>query len=411
MLRLLTCTAALSVLASGASAAVSNAGTSLTFIYANNLNATDDKNHEGAILLDPMTAAAGAKACAALGETLLPQSTIRNHEDDFIHSLEYLEYAGLEKSEQHYHVKNSVVCVKKNQQLSFTKNAHAQANRKLPVLCSQSSEANGASNAQASAANEISIKSTGNTYVGFRNKKSFRFVGIPYANPTARFEYSSVYSKKGQTITATTYGPNCAQAYDATSAEDCLYMNIQTPYIPQAGAKPQRLRPVLMSIYGGGFTGGNSGPNSGLDTGNLASRHDIVGVQFNYRLSTLGFLAIPGTAIRGNFGIGDQVTALRWVQQNIAQFGGDPAQVTIIGESAGAGSVRALLGSPPVIAEGLIAGAVAQSNLGGGVTLGLAGDYGMNLGQRCRLVLAAACASQTLSQTVARAKPPLGCFR
>ena len=131
-------------------------------------------------------------------------------------------------------------------------------------------------------------------------------------------------------------------------------------YIPQAGSKA-KLRPVLMSIYGGGFTGGNSGPFSGLDTGNLASREDIVGVQFNYRLSTLGFLAIPGTDIKGNFGVGDQVTALRWVRQNIASFGGDPNRVTIIGESAGAGSVRALLGSPPVIHEHLIAGGIAQS--------------------------------------------------
>lgn len=152
-------------------------------------------------------------------------------------------------------------------------------------------------------------------------------------------------------------------------------MNIQTPYIPKAGSKAN-LRPVLMSIYGGGFTGGNSGPFSGLDTGNLASREDIVGVQFNYRLSTLGFLAIPGTKIKGNFGISDQVTALRWVRENIAQFGGDPEKVTIIGESAGAGSVRALLGSPPVISEKLIEGGVSQSNLGGGVTLGLDGDYG-----------------------------------
>ena len=365
--------AAATLLASTASAAPSNADTSLTFIYQNNLNASDDKNHQGAILLDPMTKADGIKACAALGETLLPQKTIKNHEADFVHSLSYLEFAGLEEAEQHYHVKGSVACVKKNEYVSFT--VGPQKNAKLPVLCSQSSEANGASNAQASDANEISIRSTGNTYVGFRNKKSFRFVGIPYASPTARFEYSGVYNKKGQTIQATTYGPNCAQAYDATSAEDCLYMNIQTPYIPKQGSK-QKLRPVLMSIYGGGFTGGNSGPNSGLDTGNLASRDDIVGVQFNYRLSTLGFLAIPGTDIQGNFGIGDQITALRWVKENIAQFGGDPNQVTIIGESAGAGSVRALLGSPPVIEENLIAGAVAQSNLGGGVTLGLDGDYG-----------------------------------
>lgn len=127
-------------------------------------------------------------------------------------------------------------------------------------------------------------------------------------------------------------------------------MNIQTPYIPKAGSK-QNLRPVLTSIYGGGFIGGNSGPNSDLDTGNLASQDDIVGVLFNYRLSTLGFLAIPGTEITGNFGIGGQRTVLRWVKENVAQFGGDPNRVTIIGESAGTGPVRALLGSPPFIHE------------------------------------------------------------
>lgn len=353
---------------------LSNAGTSLTFVYQNNLNASDDVNHRGAILLDSMSAAAGSKACSQLGEPLLLQSTIKAHESDYAHALSYLEYAGYASQDQQFHINNGVLTVdEKTETLQISQ--QTQANKKLPVLCAQSSNQNNASNAKATTSNEISIGSAGNTYVGFRNQKSFRFVGIPYANPTARFEYSTVYSKTGQTITATTYGADCAQEYDTTSQEDCLFMNIQTPYIPKAGSK-ENLRPVLMSIYGGGFTGGNSGPFSGLDTGNLASREDIVGVQFNYRLSTLGFLAIPGTKIKGNFGIGDQVTALKWVRENIAQFGGDPEKITIIGESAGAGSVRALLGSPPVISEGLIEGAVAQSNLGGGVDLGLTGDYG-----------------------------------
>jgi carboxylesterase type B len=87
---------------------------------------------------------------------------------------------------------------------------------------------------------------------------------------------------------------------------------------------------VLFSIHGGGFTGGDGGATSGQDSGNFASREDIVGVEINYRLSTLGFLAIPGTDIKGNFGIGDQVVALEWVKKNIAQFGGDPNRVTIV---------------------------------------------------------------------------------
>ncbi|KAK3715664.1 hypothetical protein LTR37_006889 [Vermiconidia calcicola] len=351
-------TAATLPLTHARTAKVSNTDTSLTSIYQNNLNASDDVNHQGAILLDPMRRSAGARACAALGETLLPQTTITTHASDFIYSLAYLQYEDLTEPNQQYHVQGGIT----------------YGNRRLPILCSQSSDGNNSS-AKATASNQVSIASSGNTYVGFRNQKSFRFNGIPYANPTARFEYSTVFSKTGQTIMATTYGSDCAQLYDDDSTENCLSMNIQTPYIPKAGSKKD-LRPVLVSIYGGGFTGGNSGPNSGLDTGNLASREDIVGVQFNYRLSTLGFLAIPGTDIQGNFGIGDQVTALRWMRENIAQFGGDPDRVTIIGESAGAGSVRALLGSPPVIEENLIVGAVAQSNLGGGVTLGLDSDYG-----------------------------------
>lgn len=83
----------------------------------------------------------------------------------------------------------------------------------------------------------------------------------------------------------------------------------------------------------------------------MASRGDIVVVTINYRLSTLGFLAVPGTSIKGNYGIADQVTALEWVQANIAAFGGDPDKVTIGGQSAGASSVRVLLGSPKAIGK------------------------------------------------------------
>lgn len=110
------------------------------------------------------------------------------------------------------------------------------------------------------------------------------------------------------------------------------------------------------------------------DGSNLASREDIVVVTINYRLSTLGFLAVPGTNVTGNYGIADQVTALQWTVQNIAFFGGDPNKITIIGESAGAGSVRTLLGSPQAI--GLYQGAVAMSNLGGGRDLDLSMNYG-----------------------------------
>lgn len=355
-----------------------NSQTSYTLLYQNNLNASDDADHVGAILLDPMSSTDGARACSDIGESLISRATLQKHDADFFHSLAYLEYSGTSRAGQKYYIQDGTVAVNEwTSSLTFPPEGYSAGNHKgqqLPILCTQSSRQDSLTYSGAPSA-DISVTASRNTYVGTRNLKSFRFLGIPYANQPQRFEYSQLYSATGQTIQATSYGPDCAQTSDTGSSENCLFLNIQTPYIPAPGSKA-RLRPVLFSIHGGGFTGGSGGPNSGLDSGNLASRDDVVGVEINYRLSTLGFLAIPGTDIKGNFGIGDQVTALRWVRQNIAQFGGDPDKITIIGESAGAGSVRALLGSPPVINENLIVGAVAQSNLGGGETLGLTGNYG-----------------------------------
>jgi carboxylesterase type B len=141
---------------------------------------------------------------------------------------------------------------------------------------------------------------------GISKPKSFRFLGIPYANPPQRWEYSTLYSPTGQTINATNYGPECPQY--GNGAEFCLYLNIQTPYLPKQGSTAD-LRPVFFWIHGGGFTSG-SAADPGTDGGNLASREDIVVVQIQYRLSTLGFLAIPGTDITGNYGIADQINAL-----------------------------------------------------------------------------------------------------
>lgn len=347
---------------------LSNLETSLTLLYQNNLNESDDVNHVGALLLDPMAAQAAATSCGKFGESLLSVKTIQNYSTDFLHALSYNAYAGRAASDQTYLVNGGLVSVTEN--ISITSSVGMKSNSPLPVLCTQSSNASQPANSTGTPSNEIRIEAGGNTYIGFRNEKSFRFLGVPFADPPARFTYSSIYSKKGQVINATAYGSSCLQA--GTGSEDCLYLNIQTPYIPKAGST-KNLRPVLFWIYGGGFTGGTaSDPLS--DGGNLASREDIVVVSVNYRLSTLGFLAIPGTDIKGNFGIGDQITGLEWTIANIAKFGGDPNRITINGESAGAGSVRALLASPK--ANGKFQGAIAMSNLGGGHDLGLTSNYG-----------------------------------
>ena len=134
-------------------------------------------------------------------------------------------------------------------------------------------------------------------------------------------------------------------------SEDCLYLNVWT------GAKSaNEKRPVFVYIYGGGFNSG-SGQVPVYDGEALAAKGILV-VSMNYRVGVLGFLAHPELE-GGNFGMLDQIAALRWIQANIARFGGDPAKVTIAGQSAGAASVHFLTASP--LARGLFRGAIAQS--------------------------------------------------
>jgi len=308
-------------LASRATAS-SNADTSLTLIYQNNLNLTDDANHASAIILGAMMRAGAASACEAIGEKLLSRAAIQASSSDFLHQLSYQAYAGRQDSVQGYLIDNGTVSVVRGMDMAFFPSTPVPA-VPLPVLCTQSSKGNQSFNSAGTSTNEISVSSSGNTYVGFRNQKSFRFLGIPYAEPPKRFEYPVLYARTGETIQATNYGSQCAQI-GSNGSEDCLFLNIQTPYIPKAGSK-ENLRPVLFWIHGGGFTGG-SGSASDSDGGQLASREDIVTVSINYRLATLGFLAVPGTNITGNYGIADQNLALQvsgtWRLRNSCQRNG-----------------------------------------------------------------------------------------
>jgi para-nitrobenzyl esterase len=143
------------------------------------------------------------------------------------------------------------------------------------------------------------------------------------------------------------------------TSEDCLYLNIWAP----AEAKPDAKLPVLVYIHGGGFTIGSSG--MALYAGESVAKRDAVFVNFNYRLGALGFMAHPELTkesphnASGNYGLLDQVAALRWIKSNIARFGGDPDNVTISGQSAGSSSVAFLQASP--LAKGLLRRAVGFS--------------------------------------------------
>ncbi len=153
-------------------------------------------------------------------------------------------------------------------------------------------------------------------------------------------------------IDARSFGPQCPQLADGTFTgdEDCLHLNLWAP----SSAGP---RAVMVWIHGGGNAQG-SAVDPIYDGRRLAETGDVVVVTINYRLGQLGFLAEP-TLGEGNYGLLDQIAALDWVHDNIAAFGGDPARVTIFGESAGGRDVCALVSSPA--AAGLFRGAIMQS--------------------------------------------------
>ena len=147
-----------------------------------------------------------------------------------------------------------------------------------------------------------------------------------------------------------------------TYSEDCLFLNIFTPEAAKEGDK----LPVLVYIHGGGFTGG-CGHEKHFD-GPVWPAKGIIGVTLNYRLGPLGFACLPElkeeAGFTGNYGLYDQLTAIRWVKDNIASFGGDPENITIMGQSAGAMSVQQHCLSP--LSDGLFHKAVMSS--GGGVS-------------------------------------------
>ena len=184
------------------------------------------------------------------------------------------------------------------------------------------------------------------------------FRGIPFAAPPV----GPLRWKEPQPVKAWTgvrrcvaFGPNPIQENWDPCSEDCLYLNVWTG----KGSK----KPVIVWIYGGGFTGG-SGAGGWCDGEGMA-RKGVVFVTFNYRVGVLGFLAHPALSAEspnhssGNYGILDQIAALQWVKRNIAAFGGDPGNVTIAGESAGSCSVNTLIASP--LARGLFRRAIAES--------------------------------------------------
>ena len=196
------------------------------------------------------------------------------------------------------------------------------------------------------------------------------FRGVPYALPPTgwrRWRPPAEMSPWTRTRDATRFGAACHQPVargesiysgeEPTMSEDCLFLNVWAPQGAEAA-------PVFVWIHGGALTTGASN-EAMYDGARMAAAQGMVVVSINYRLGVLGYLAHPELSaesrqkISGNYGLLDQIAALKWIKRNIAAFGGDPGNVTIAGESAGALSVMYLMASPE--ARGLFHKAIAQS--------------------------------------------------
>ena len=207
---------------------------------------------------------------------------------------------------------------------------------------------------------------------GYIHNGTYTFKGIPYAKaerfmaPTKPDSWTNVRSSM-------TYGPVCpmdetTSTYDEIefpfqhnwgyTNENCLSLNVWTPQLTAA-----KKRPVMVWFHGGGFTAGSSVELPSYDGENLTQKGDVVVVTVNHRLNILGFLdlAAYGDKYKNspNAGLMDLVASLQWVKQNIAQFGGDPNNVTIFGQSGGGGKVTSLMNAPS--AKGLFQKAIVQS--------------------------------------------------
>jgi para-nitrobenzyl esterase len=189
------------------------------------------------------------------------------------------------------------------------------------------------------------------------------YKGIPFAAPPVgelRWKAPQPAGKWEGVKQTTKFAPAAMQGGNPPSgkSEDCLYLNIWTP----AKSANDKI-PVMVYIYGGGFSGGST--SESWISGEKLAKKGVILVSIAYRVNQFGFLALPELSaenpnhVSGNYGILDQIAALKWIQKNIAAFGGDPSKVTIFGESAGAISVSMLCASP--LAKGLFSGAISQS--------------------------------------------------
>ncbi|KGO50346.1 Carboxylesterase, type B [Penicillium expansum] len=310
----------------------------ITVLFQNDGNWTTHADNPSAILvLSPSSHRDAVDTCASYGEELLDCKYF----SEFYHQLQYQVYLG--KVEQTQTIWSSC------SMSPFTLDgaaSHMKDSIELPFICTNSAPTVTKVDTDFSTFSRINITSNGTIFEGLHDHMAFRFMEIPFAKPPTgalRFQYAQPWN--GTYVDATKYGPACLQ-YGRLNGN-------------QQGFNPwPKLKPVLFWIHGGAFTH-RSAVDGVFDGASLVSRGDVVLVTVNYRLSIFGFLALNDTTVTGNYDMSDKIEALKWVQNHISAFGGDPNNVTIFGQSAGGSAVISLIQSQK--AAGLFTGAIAQS--------------------------------------------------
>ncbi|RAK77089.1 putative cholinesterase [Aspergillus fijiensis CBS 313.89] len=325
-------------------------------------------NGTAAVLVHDRLSSFEAEArCQSIGERLYQAQEISQvNGTELAYQLDYLVHVQDVQSDERLWVSQVTHDDCRAFSLEHKKLVSVSCGSKLPALCTSSVPPTTDQDRTAVNSSKVSVESDGYRMTGYRDGRSFRFLGIPFADAPVkdlRFAPPRPYSGP-RDIDATKMANSCIQSVSGFGtldnggiSEDCLYLNVYTPILPAKTTKHSQRKPVAVYLYGGAFTEGTSAMVD-YDGGNFASRNDIVVVTLNYRVGALGWLTI-GNSTTGNYGIRDQILALKWVKQHIKAFGGDPDQVTIFGQSAGGQSAIALLSSSG--AQGLFSGAIVQS--------------------------------------------------
>lgn len=340
---------------------------SLRALHYNNLG--PQNNGTSAVLVhDTLSFDDAILKCAAIGESVYPWSKgVCNSQKELQYQLDYLVFAKeLQPDDFVWISANNSIGNCSAFSLEDKKVIQKPCKENLPALCTSTVPPTTDLDRDVRNKTKLTVESKGYKLTGYRDARSFRFLGVPFANPPVknlRFAPPQAYNGSKR-LEATSMADSCIQSVSSFGtlstggiSEDCLYLNVYTPYLPMKPTNQTSLRPVAVYLYGGAFTKGSSAMVD-YDGGNFASRSDVVVVTLNYRLGALGFLS-TGNKTTGSYGIQDQIMALKWVQKHIGAFGGNASHVTVFGQSAGGQSAVALLSS--TAAKGLFSGALVQS--------------------------------------------------